>query len=233
MNLLRTSARILKGQAPQSLPTLEALQYADLRQQSLDATAAARAEASQIVEAARAEADAIRAQAAAEGYAAGCAEARDSLEEEIEHRSAQRSHESAQALLAPLLQSVADLLQRLSRDRDEWIARWEVHAHHLARQLAERILRTRLSTEPQLAEGMLREALSLAAGLPVISLRIHPADQPLIESASPSAAGSATCRIVIDPSITRGGCQVELSGGAIDARIETQLDRLLEELTGE
>ena len=39
--------------------------------------------------------------------------------------------------------------------------------------------------------------------------------------------------VVPDPHITRGGCVIDTVHGQIDARIEPQIDRIVEELTQE
>ena len=46
-----------------------------------------------------------------------------------------------------------------------------------------------------------------------------------------AALGQAT--VVPDSNITRGGCVIDTVHGQIDAQIETQIDRIIEELTQE
>ncbi|MCY2965313.1 MAG: FliH/SctL family protein [Planctomycetota bacterium] len=229
MSLLRSPARIIKGQSPLGSDTA-ALQYTDLKRQCTDLLASARVEAEELLEAARAES---RRQATDEGYAAGCAAAHDTMEKEIERRAALRSVDAAREQVGPLLHAVDDLLTQLTAEREQWVARSETQVMQLAAAMAGRIVRAELTAQPHLADGMLRDALSLAAGIPQVALRVNPCDVSLVQGPGSRQGLNPGCRIVSDPSITPGGCFVELTSGSIDARVETQLARMVAELTGE
>ncbi len=232
MSLLRTPARIIKGPSPLGSDAA-ALQYTDLKRQCTDLVTSARVEAERLLEAARAEADALRHQATEKGYAAGCAAAHETMQQEIERRAALRSVDAAREQVGPLLHAVDDLLTKLTVEREQWVARSEIQVMELAAAMAGRIVRAELTARPHLADGMLRDALSLAAGIPQVSLRVNPCDVSLVQGTGSRQALNPGCRIVVDPSIAPGGCFVELASGSIDARVETQLARMVAELTGE
>ena len=230
MNSPITTVRILKGPAaasPQGDPPLE---YVDLRRRSQEVLQSARQEADRLLSEARAQADSLRAQATDEGFAAGVARARQTMELQIETLADQRAEQTARQMFGPLLSAVEQLLLRLTRERDEWISAWENRAVELAGDLAERIVGRELAHRPELAAGMLREALSLAAGLPQTALRVHPDDLQLLQSDSAEAAGPPRCKLIPDPSLARGGCIIELESGRIDARVATQRSRLVAEM---
>jgi flagellar assembly protein FliH len=67
-----------------------------------------------------------------------------------------------------------------------------------------------------------------------LKLRLHPADIEVLHVAGQEAlsrlASMGQAELVPDESITRGGCQIETRHGVIDARLETQLERITLEL---
>jgi flagellar biosynthesis/type III secretory pathway protein FliH len=83
-----------------------------------------------------------------------------------------------------------------------------------------------LGTTAASSEGiraLVHEAAQHAAGAQKVTVRLHPTDLTALQ-----AAGSldATAQWVADKSIELGGCVVETDGGTLDARLETQVERL-------
>ena len=175
----------------------------------------------------------LRDAAQAEGYAAGWELAQQEAAVEVDRLARERAVELARGEFGQILDSARHLVAQLERQQAELLTRWETDLTVLAAQLAERILQQELARRPAQSASLVREALTLAAGLPVASLRLHPADLELLTTpGSPRLAGPG-CELIADEQLQRGGCVVELAGGEIDARIETRLTRLVEELTGE
>jgi flagellar assembly protein FliH len=123
---------------------------------------------------------------------------------------------------------------RLADARHQWLRHWEKAAVELAMKVAERIVRREVAASPAVAIGLVREALEMAAGSPRIRICLNPADRDALgdeaQRLTKEIARTADTQIVSDPSISRGGCRVETQHGVIDQRIETQLDRIAEEL---
>lgn len=175
----------------------------------------------------------LRDAAQAEGYTAGWELAQQEAAVEVERLARERAVELARGEFGQVLDSARQLVTQLERQQAEVLTRWETDLTVLAAQLAERILQQELARRPAQSVALVREALALAAGLPVAALRLHPADLELLTTpGSPRLAGPG-CELIADGQLQRGGCVVELAGGEIDARMETRLTRLVEELTSE
>ncbi len=88
--------------------------------------------------------------------------------------------------------------------------------------------------QPALGRTVIREALELAAGQPHIELHLHPDDLALLEQCGETAEGLLApvgkAKFVPDERLSRGGCLIETQHGVIDARLETQLARITQEL---
>lgn len=182
-----------------------------------------RREAAKIVQQAHSDAETVRKKAEAAGRAAAEAAIERLLDEKISQQM---------RTLRPALEGVA---KQLSEARGRWLGEWETSAVHLAGRMAERILRRELQNEPQAPLALVRESLELAAGSANITIHLSPADCKHLSSASSEIVESlkqlAPAKIMADASISPGGCVVKTEFGQIDQQIESQIDRLEEELT--
>ena len=133
--------------------------------------------------------------------------------------------------LKPALESV---VRQLDAQQGEWLAHWRESAIRLAAAMAEKIIRRELVGDPTISEEWLAEALRLAAGSSEITVRLAPGDVEHLkhhaETLKESVAGLGEMRFVADASISVGGCRVETRHGSIDNQLQTQLERLTEEL---
>lgn len=231
------STRILKAGSVRNLGTKIAFNYEDLRERCDRHIEQVRAETKRIIEDAATEADSIKEKAREEAYRTGRRDGLKHAGEEIE----KRSKVVAEALVAEQLKTTLPAMQAaaeaLSEERNRWLAEWEAAAIRLCVAIAERIVRRELSIQPQCAAATVIEALELAAGESHISLRMHPEDADLLNEFGTEALGSMSsisdATVVPDESVTRGGCIVDTRHGVIDARLETQLERIAAELLQE
>lgn len=132
------------------------------------------------------------------------------------------------------MQAAAESLQA---ERDRWLVRWEQTAVRLGVAIAERLLQRQLVSHPEFAAAMISDALRLAAGQPKLTVYLHPDDLSAWgDRASQIVESLTSCAdtiFVADPGAMRGGCRIETRHGEIDARIETMLQRIAEELLEE
>jgi flagellar assembly protein FliH len=175
----------------------------------------------------------LRDAAHAEGYAAGWELAQQQAADEVDRLARERAVELARTEFGQVLDAARQLIHQLAGQHAELLTRWEADLTVLAAQLAERILQQELNRHPAQSAALVREAVALAAGLPMAALRLHPADLELLTTPGSQRLAGPGCELIADSQLQRGGCVVELAGGEIDARIETRLTRLVEELTSE
>jgi flagellar assembly protein FliH len=226
-----TTARIVKAPSVRDLPPRTAFNFVDLRREADDVVAQARRQADELLAAARAEVDAIRERAQSTGREEALRDAQVHIEHLAEDRARTLVDEQLQTAL-PAVRAAADALQA---ERDRWLIRWEQTAVRVGVAIAGKLLKTKIDTRPELASGMIADALRLAAGQPRLVIHLHPDDlaawgdrsQRIVESLTACADST----LVPDALIARGGCRIETQHGEIDARVETMLERLAQELT--
>jgi len=185
-----------------------------------------RAQAEAILNQAQREAEELRTAGHAEGLARGLAEAQAVIAGEIESRAA----DLVASACAGWENRVQSLLTELARQhqlgRDQWLARWERGAVELAGDLAARLLGRELACDSGLRVDLIRQVLALAAGAASVRVWVHPEDLPGLSGDCQGAGW----QVLSDNQLTPGDCRVEFPSGEIDARLRTQVRRLLEEL---
>jgi len=231
---IQEPSRLIKARSARNLGSATAFNFDDMRRQCDEFVSTARQQGEQLLARTAIEAEGIRRRAHAEGLAAGQRDGLAAAQQLIESRAAEIAAQQSQEKLRTVLPAFQLLARSLEIERDRWISHWEQAAVELSATIAGKILRQELSRRPELAAEIIREALQLAAGQIHLKLRMHPADIELLHEAGQEAlarlASIGEAELVPDESISRGGCVIETRHGVIDARLETQLERITLEL---
>jgi flagellar assembly protein FliH len=207
----------------QSLPI--AFSFEDVSQQANQYLNEVQAQAASIVATAQQHADGVRRRAEEDGRGAAMRAAEKLLDEKVGQR------------MQTLLPALEKLVNELSDARQSWLRHWEHSAIRLAAKIAERVVRREIAKTPEIQLDLVREALEMAAGSPQLKIAMNPADLATlggqVEKLVKQIAPVAQADIVAEEAISLGGCRVETRRGLIDQQIETQLQRIVAELTDE
>lgn len=126
------------------------------------------------------------------------------------------------------------LIGEIESERVERIASSEQELLKLAVKIAEKIIGQEIQLEPSLKVQIVREALSKASTADSIILRIHPDDLQLIQDNLALLQSAFTSpkpvEVREDLSISVGSCFIETDRGNLDARIQSQLEQIMNEL---
>ena len=225
-----TAVRIIKATVARDLASRAAFNFVDLRHEADSVIAQARREADGLLAQARSEVESLHEQTRLVARDAGLREAQSQIEQ-LAQEAASRQVDAQLETALPSLQAAAEALQA---ERDRWLIRWEQTAVRVGVAIAEKLLKTQIATRPELASGMIAEALRLAAGQPRVTVHLHPDDLAAWGDRAPRIVESLTAcadsTLIPDPLVARGGCRIQTQHGEIDARVETMLERLVEEL---
>jgi type III secretion protein L len=122
------------------------------------------------------------------------------------------------------------LLLEAREQRDQALASVERDILRLAVKIAEKILGREIKKDRTAIIDIVATALRQARRNEMITIRVNPADLPVIEQHEQRldrVGREQFLDIVSDPRVATGGCVIESESGAIDAQLETQL-RVLE-----
>jgi flagellar assembly protein FliH len=232
--MTESSGRILKADAAKQLSSRLAFNFEDLRQHAADQLVEARAEAARILDDAQVNAQRIKQTAAQEGQQAGYQAGLENAQKQIQQEAKKLADRQLQEQLKGTLPALGQLSRALQQERQAWLTRWEQTAVELAVAIAGKLLRTTLAAEPERVIPMIREALQLAAGQTQVRVFLHPQDLLLLgdeaEQVVQSLTACATAELITDPQLNQGDCRLETRHGEVDARLETMLQRITDEL---
>lgn len=232
--LLPETQRLLKANAARELGTRVAFNFDDLQHQGENYLADVRTQAAQLIQAAEQEAAAIRAAAQQAAWDAGRKEGLANAAQLIETQATTQLEQRFRERIQTTLPAIASIATALEREFDQWRMHWETQAIQVAVGIAEKLIHQTLEVRVETAAGMIAEALKLAAGHQQLRIHLHPDDLRQLGDQAASVVRSLTsgadATLTADVDVGRGGCRIETRHGEIDARVETMLERIAEEL---
>lgn len=208
------------------------LDLGDIGQQAARIRMQAEARAGEIVTAAQQKAKQLVEQASGEGFSQGHAEG---LARGLEEGREQGRQEA--------LQKHDEQLQQVTAAWSDVIAQWEAHRQQMdqeareavlefALKMAERLVHRVIEVDRSVVVDQLANALQHVLRPLDVTVKINPADKPVLEAALPQLLAEfprlTHIKLVEDADVTSGGCSVGYGQGEIDARIETQMERVID-----
>jgi flagellar assembly protein FliH len=154
-------------------------------------------------------------------------------------RGAQEAVAKHSEALTKLNSAWLEALGRFENAREQMLAEAQKDVVRLACMISERIVRRAIALDPSLVQDQVAEVLSMVLRPTRLRLHVHPLDKEIIELAMPALGArfesAKHMELVEDEGVERGSCLARLaeSGAEIDARLGTQLDRMVEALLPE
>jgi flagellar assembly protein FliH len=161
-----------------------------------------------------------------EGIDAGLAEGR------------QKGHDEALAAVSAQLQDLtarwSQTLDVLQQHMPEHVADARLDLVKLALAIARRVTRQESFRNRQVSAAVVEDTLRIAGAARRVALQVHPVEVDTLEKYLPDLLAKLRSieeiELTPDESLAPGGCVVRFGAGQIDARIDTQLDRIADEL---
>lgn len=134
-----------------------------------------------------------------------------------------------QAQAGRLMQIISTLHEPLAQLDDQM----EKELAALSIAIARQIVRRELKTDPGQIVAVVREAVaSLPVGSRNVNLHLHPEDAALVRNALSLTGNDKTWRVVEDPLVMRGGCNVVTDISRIDATLDTRIAAIAAAILG-
>lgn len=197
----------------------------------------AKVEIEQLQQGARTQAQKLFQDSRNEGYQAGYQEGFAKAQAEVEARHKSDIEKEVVQRMATLQTALGKTVDQLAIARDQWLGEWEKLAIKVACAIASRIVHRVIEAPNDVAQKTCGNVLSLIGRAPHVTVILNPADAETLRlnvsgwTAATRAIGEV--ELQEDPGISPGGCRVVSEFGSIDATIETQLERIERELSGE
>jgi len=134
---------------------------------------------------------------------------------------------------AHILLQAQGILHEVQAWQDDILTQGESTIMDLVVQTSKKLFSDGFDLDPELLQEAVKRALNLARPLGDLHIHLHPEDVEKIQpswEAIQSQYNQQSLQLVSDESIRVGGCLVEGQAGSVDARVETQLDRIADAL---
>ena len=208
-------------------PQLVAFNVEDVQVRARDYLSQVEKEANEILEAAQQDAADIRERSRAEGLAA----AQSQVQQQIQEAAQQLSDRRCKTAIAACEATVS----QLTHDTTQWLALWRNQTVELAAQIAEKLVRREMEDSNETLRVWMEEAIVALRDARDVRVLVHPDDFAVagrfLQQLAKSVPQAATVEILPDPEVTFGGCIVRSTHGQIDQQLETQLQRLVDQLS--
>ncbi|MBB6732849.1 flagellar assembly protein FliH [Cohnella zeiphila] len=149
-------------------------------------------------------------------------------------QGSEQARAEGQAQWDEKMREASDIVREAYAAKESLIGEAESFLVELSCRIAEKIIGRKLRETPELTVELAVHALSRRKEQGVITLCVAPAQFAFLEAAREELAtaidSQAKLQIVPDPSVTEGGCVIRSAFGSIDARIDTQLAAIRQEL---
>ena len=222
-------ATILKGDRIGQSSTdlhLVAFNVEDVQERARAYLAEIQQQATEIVEAANRKAVEIAMAAHQSGLASGRAE----FDDQVERRAQQISDQRCKTAIA----SCEATVQQLSGETTAWLTKRRDLTVELASKMAEKLVRRTMKDDEEVLRVWLEEAIIAMRDARDLRILVNPDDFAVagrfLQNLSKMIPQAAQIEVIPDPEIRLGGCIVRSMHGFIDQQLETQLQRLVEQL---
>jgi len=206
------------------------LDLSDLRQQADRILSDARQEADRLIAEAQRGVDELQNQAHDEAYRKGYEEGLGAGREEGREQGAAEAREAVQPQFEQLQRSWLDALQRFESHLSDTVESSRETVLAFALKLAERVVHRVVEVDRSVIVDQVAAGIDFVLQPTTIQVRLHPEDAPLVRDVAPDLIHAIRTLehidLVEDESVTRGGCFITAGDGEVDARLETQLQRL-------
>ena len=180
------------------------------------------------------EIDGLQKQAFAEAFAEGKTSGYEEGYQQGFEKGSKQGYDENLHLLRNQTAELVSLLESLSEPFKALDERIEQELVNLAMGVAAQIIRREIKTDPGQVIAAVREAISI---LPLasqqISLHLQPEDAELVRSALALDEMSPAWKIIEEPLMTRGGCQVVTETSTIDATVENRTAAVIASALGD
>lgn len=210
--------------------TAPAFSFADLEQRAAALLERAHQQAREIITKAQAEASKAGETIRSQAHATGLAEGRKLGQEQARKDSARAALQESRQELSQLTTALRSALASFDAEKRFLLATAEASLLGLALRIADKVCHRSAAQSSEVALAVVREVLSLLRHEHDLTVYVNPGDLEALRKAAAETAEEAGklahVRLLADAQVSRGGARLSGRAIAIDATLETQLERI-------
>ena len=233
---MSSPSRILKSETVAEIVAAGQFNYEDLKLRCDHYLDSVRAQARQLLLDAQQQIEQSKKQATEQGHAAGVAQGLQQAEQQIQQRIKKQAEQILQQRLDQLTAPLQQATRQLQQERQECVSRWDNQALELICALVEKLVHKHIELDPAVITDRLHELLQLTIGSSQIRVHLAQTDLdrvgPDLEQLLQTVRQRTQVELVGNAEFQPGDCFIQTESGTLDARITTQLERIVNELGG-
>jgi flagellar assembly protein FliH len=141
------------------------------------------------------------------------------------------ARQAAKAGVGKAMEEIGSTVRGLAELRPRLRLMAEADLVRLALDIARRVVRRELSTDPEAILGLVRTALERLRLQEAVRVRLHPEYRDAVLQFLARTPGAAHIDVVADPTLDRGAVHFETVRGSLDASSDTQFKEIERGLT--
>ena len=226
-----TIARVMKSDEVTEALAAGRYNYEDLRVRCEVYLESIREQAKSILLEAQVEADKIRQQSEEEGRRRGLEHGLQQAQKEIKQKIEKSSQTLTEKRMKAVVPQLAEAVAEIKKLQDEAESYWQQQGVQLAVAIAEKLIHRAILDDPSIVNDRLQEILSMVIGESHLQITLSAEDVQRLESQQEQIANfvrAVGLEWSVDDSLSSGDFRIHTHYGEIDARVDTQLDRIAE-----
>ncbi|MCG6154506.1 FliH/SctL family protein [Rubinisphaera margarita] len=233
---MTTSPRVMKSAAVADAMAVGQFNYEDLRGRCENYLDSVRQQAQQLLTDAQDNAEKIKQAAIKEGREVGLKQGLLEAEKSIQTRVKQEAAAAVDAKLKTVLPSLKQAVAEVHQIRDQAESYWHDQAIDLVMAMTGKLVHRMLERDPGIGVERLQEVLKLVVGQSELQIEVAESDlaalQEELEQVTKRVSQTGV-KLIGQAELKPGDYRVLMKYGEIDARVDVQLQRIIEELVGE
>ncbi len=218
-------------------PSLVPFSMADIERHAKSVLLRAQQQAEQLLAAAQMEAEWLKQQATSEGLIAGRKQGTAEGLAQGKEAGQQQALNEHRAQLQQAMAALTTAASAIEQGRNELEAIGLAEVARLAIAIARRVTKRQGLIQPEVLTDNLAEAMKRVVKSADVRVAINPAQRKTLDAALPRLAmqwpALEHVKVIEDAGIAPGGCRILTENGLVDADLDTQLNRIAEELLPE
>jgi flagellar biosynthesis/type III secretory pathway protein FliH len=222
-------ATVLKSkqlQLGENTASVEVFNWEDVATKARAYLATVKQQAQEILDQANQQSQELRQQAERDGIAAG--------QGDITTRAEKLANQLATERVKQATVQLHGLAEELEQASHQWLRQWQHEMVPLAIAMAERLVHRQIELDPSIMLDWLQESVRMIQSQQKVELRVHPQDAEILGASLTDFIEQQKHRVsielVLDEAIARRGLKLRTAEMNIDQQIQSQLDRLEQEL---
>jgi flagellar biosynthesis/type III secretory pathway protein FliH len=206
----------------------------DIETQARSLLLRARQQADQFLAAAQTEADAMKRQAHASGLTEGRRDGLDQGRAEGLKSGHEQALNETRAALTTAITALTQAAKQIDDSRRQLESAALTDVINLAIAIAQRVTKRQGVLDPSIAISNAVEAMKLVAHASDLRIAIHPSQKATLDAEMPRLRlqfpSLQHVELVTDETLAPGGCRIFTTQGQIDASLDQQIDRIVNDL---